>query len=182
MACSVSLSSRLYELCVPMACVSLTRTWAAARRRGQDGEPEQGDEEGSAHGGESSERSRIACGGPVKTSEPVRGDRAGGWAGQSRSEVVARHGMVATSQPLAAQAGLDILRRGGNAADAAVAAAAMLTLTEPGSTHLGGDAFALVYDAAEGGVARAQRERLGARRLDAGAVRARRCPPRARTR
>ena len=88
----------------------------------------------------------------MKRSEPVRGDRAGGWAGQSRSEVVARHGMVATSQPLAAQAGLDILRRGGNAADAAVAAAAMLTLTEPGSTHLGGDAFALVHDAAEGGV------------------------------
>src|SRR5512141_1156677 len=64
-----------------------------------------------------------------------------------RSPVYARHGMVATSQPLAAMAGLEILAQGGNAADAAIATAAALNVTEPGSTGLGGDCFALFYDA-----------------------------------
>jgi gamma-glutamyltranspeptidase/glutathione hydrolase len=64
-----------------------------------------------------------------------------------RSMVVARGGMVAASNPLAAQAGLDILRRGGNAADAAIATAAVLNVTAPASTGAGGDCFALFYDA-----------------------------------
>ncbi|MBN2726654.1 gamma-glutamyltransferase family protein [Candidatus Mcinerneyibacteriota bacterium] len=60
-----------------------------------------------------------------------------------RTLVYGTHGMVATSTPLAAQAGLQILREGGNAIDAAVAAAAALTVTEPTSNGIGGDAFAL---------------------------------------
>lgn len=63
----------------------------------------------------------------------------------SRSDVIAGDGVVASSQPLATQAGLEILRKGGNAVDASVAVAAMLDVVEPLSTGCGGDAFALVH-------------------------------------
>jgi gamma-glutamyltranspeptidase/glutathione hydrolase len=63
-----------------------------------------------------------------------------------RSSVFAPRGVVATSQPLAASAGLAILRRGGNAVDAAIAAAVALTVVQPGSNDIGGDLFALVWD------------------------------------
>src|SRR5512134_686140 len=64
-----------------------------------------------------------------------------------RSPVYGRHGIVAASQPLAVAAGLSILGQGGNAADAAVATAAALNVTEPCSTGIGGDCFALFYEA-----------------------------------
>ncbi|MGZ9164219.1 MAG: gamma-glutamyltransferase [Anaerolineales bacterium] len=69
-----------------------------------------------------------------------------------RSPVYSRNGIVATSQPLATAAGLEILTKGGNAADAAVAAAAALNVTEPSSTGIGGDMFALFYDAGTKGI------------------------------
>lgn len=65
-----------------------------------------------------------------------------------RSAVLSCHGCVACTQPLAAEIGLQVLRGGGNAADAAVATATALNVTEPCSTGIGGDCFCLFYDAA----------------------------------
>jgi gamma-glutamyltranspeptidase/glutathione hydrolase len=75
------------------------------------------------------------------------GSRAQGWLHQGRSEILARHGVVATSDPLASEAGLEILRRGGNAVDAIVAAAAVLDVTSQNDTGIAGDLFALVWSA-----------------------------------
>lgn len=69
-----------------------------------------------------------------------------------RSAVMARRGMAAASNPLAAQAGLNILRQGGRAADAAVAMSAVMNVTEPAACGIGGDCFALHYDARSGEV------------------------------
>ena len=91
------------------------------------------------------------CNGPTRAPActAVRGDRGEGWLAQSRGEVMAQHGVVATSQPLAAQAGLQIMRAGGNAIDAAVATAAVLSVVEPMNVGVAGDLFAIVYVAKE---------------------------------
>ncbi len=74
-------------------------------------------------------------------------DRITGKPFVTRSEVIAQHGMAATSQPLATQIALDILKSGGNAIDAAIAANALLGLVEPTGSGMGGDLFAIIWDA-----------------------------------
>jgi len=83
----------------------------------------------------------------VATVIVVAADRPEGSAFATRSVVFARHGMVAAAQPLAVQAGLDILKKGGTAADAAIAVNAALGFLEPVSSGIGGDVFVLVWDA-----------------------------------
>src|SRR5438034_6178067 len=67
-----------------------------------------------------------------------------------RSKVATKYGIVAASQPLAAQAGVQILERGGNAVDAAIATNAVMALVEPHYNGIGGDLFAIVYEAKTG--------------------------------
>ena len=91
----------------------------------------------------------LLCGVAGCITSAGAGDRVTGKSFASRSEVIARNGMACTSQPLATQAALEILKQGGNAIDAAIAANAVLCLTEPTGSGLGGDLFAIVWSAQE---------------------------------
>ena len=84
---------------------------------------------------------------PAPRSSALAYDRITGAPFASRSEVIARHAMAATSQPLVTQIALDVLKQGGNAIDAAIAADAALGLMEPTGSGIGGDLFAIVWDA-----------------------------------
>jgi gamma-glutamyltranspeptidase/glutathione hydrolase len=81
----------------------------------------------------------------VFNSVNAQGDRETGKPFATRSEIIAQHGMVATSQPLATQIGLDILKQGGNAIDAAIAVNAATGLMEPTGNGIGGDLFAIIW-------------------------------------
>jgi gamma-glutamyltranspeptidase/glutathione hydrolase len=88
----------------------------------------------------------------IDSSGQIPGDRPAANPRATRSVVMARNGLIATSQPLASAAGLRVLQQGGNAIDAAVTAAAVLAVVEPTMNGLGGDLFALLHDPKTGSV------------------------------
>ncbi len=101
------------------------------------------------------------------------GDRRGDPAFQGRSPAIAKHGMAATAHPFATQAAVRILKEGGSAVDAAIAANAVLGLVEPTGNGIGGDLFALVYDPATKQVAGLDASGFAPGKLDVKALKAR---------
>ncbi len=91
-------------------------------------------------------RTVLVCLLAVTTSAAFAADRPEGRAFATRSVTYARHGMVAAAHPLAVEIGLDVLKAGGSAVDAAIATNAALGFLEPVSCGLGGDLFAMVWD------------------------------------
>ena len=92
----------------------------------------------------------LAVGLLVAMEGSFAGSRPSGSLVPTRSEVIATQGMAATSHPLASQVALDILKRGGTAVDAAIAANAAIGLMEPTGNGVGGDLFAIVWDEKSG--------------------------------
>jgi gamma-glutamyltranspeptidase/glutathione hydrolase len=88
----------------------------------------------------------MLAGTPTASAGTSRGDRYAGQPWASRSPVLAQHGMVASEQPLASRVGVEILKKGGSAVDAAIATSAMLCLMEPVLNGMGADAFVIVWD------------------------------------
>ena len=88
----------------------------------------------------------IASAGEIPTAAPGGGDRYTGLGFATRAPVIAQHGMAATAQPLATQIAIDVLKKGGSAIDAAIAANAALGLMEPVGCGVGGDLFAIIWD------------------------------------
>ncbi len=101
------------------------------------------------------------------------GDRRGDPAFQSRSPTIAKNGMAATAHPLASQAAVEMLRAGGSAVDAAIAANAVLGLVEPTGNGIGGDLFALIYDPRTRQVVGLDASGFAPKQLDVAALKAR---------
>src|SRR5678815_3747605 len=92
----------------------------------------------------------LACAGAVASSQEPQADSSRPRVIAGRSKVATKFGIVAASQPLAARAGVQVLERGGNAIDAAIAANAVEALVEPYYNGIGGDLFAIYYEAKTG--------------------------------
>jgi len=136
------------------ARVPLRKTLALGRRRGQgQGRPERPNPEVRPMRCPRLRSATLAILGVALMNAATPDDTAAARGAATRSVVYGRHGMVCAAQPLAVQAGIDVLKQGGSAADAAIAVNACLGLMEPTANGLGGDLFAIVWDPKAGKLA-----------------------------